>query len=316
MQEEAERMMYEAERQLEEAARRIAELSSDQLARAGEFERRMVIDSGRPVIGITIGSESRGSKSSDGPVEGVAVIGISPGGAADDAGIRTGDIITAINGESLSSANAREANRKLTDFMRGVEEGDVLDIEYLRDGKTDSVELSPQERSARVFDFRFNSTAPHASIVPTAPHVSSFAWIGRYGGHGFGEMEMIELNKSLGRYFGTDSGLLVVKAPKDNTYQLQDGDVLKSIDGRTPENLRHAVRILSSYESGETVSLKILRDKKEKTITIEIPDNQRSQLGAVPTPSPALAIAPTAAPSPAIVVVPNVRVVRKVEEST
>ena len=129
-------------------------------------------------------------------------------------------------------------------------------------------------------------------------------------------MEMIELNKSLGRYFGTDSGLLVVKAPKDNTYQLQDGDVLKSIDGRTPENLRHAVRILSSYESGETVSLKILRDKKEKTITIEIPDNQRSQLGAVPTPSPALAIAPTAAPSPAIVVVPNVRVVRKVEEST
>ena len=147
MQEEAERMMYEAERQLEEAARRIAELSSDQLARAGEFERRMVIESGRPVIGITIGSESRGSESSDGPVEGVAVIGISPGGAADDAGIRTGDIITAINGESLSSANAREANRKLTDFMRGVEEGDVLDIEYLRDGKTDSVELSPQERS-------------------------------------------------------------------------------------------------------------------------------------------------------------------------
>ena len=90
---ESEQMMYEAERQLEEAARRIAELSSDQLARAGEFERRMVIESGRPVIGITIGSESRRR----GPVEGVAVIGISPGGAADEAGIRTGDIITGIN---------------------------------------------------------------------------------------------------------------------------------------------------------------------------------------------------------------------------
>ena len=309
---EAERMMYEAERQLEEAARRIAELSSEQLALAGEFERRMVIESGRPVIGITIGSES----SRSGPVEGVAVIGISPGGAAGEAGIRTGDIITAINGESMSSANDKEANRKLTDFMRGVEEGDVLDVEYLRDGKTDSVELSPQERSARVFDFRFDSSVPHAPMAPTGPHVQRFAWIGHFGGHGFGEMEMVELNKSLGRYFGTDSGLLVVKAPKDNAYQLQDGDVLKSIDGRTPENLRHAVRILSSYESGETVNLMILRDKREKTITIEIPDNQRSQRGMVPLPSPALAIAPTVAPSPAIVVVPNVRVVRKVEEST
>ena len=78
------------------------------------------------------------------------------------------------------------------------------------------------------------------------------------GGHGFGEMDMVELNESLGRYFGTDSGLLVIKAPSDNAYQLQDGDVIKNIDGRTPSDLRHAARILSSYESGESVNIEII----------------------------------------------------------
>ena len=129
-------------------------------------------------------------------------------------------------------------------------------------------------------------------------------------------MEMVELNASLGRYFGTDSGLLIVKAPEDNAYQLQDGDVLKSIDGRNPESLRHAIRILSSYESGETVNLTILRDKKEKTITISVPDNRHSFVVPTPESAPAAHAAPMAEPVPAVVIVPRVRVVRKIEEST
>ena len=307
----AEVRMREAERQLEEAARRIAELSSEQLARAGEFETRWMFKNNRPVLGITIGSEG-----DDGPVEGVAVIGISPGGAADEAGIRSGDVITAINGESFSSSSGYEANRKLLEFMDGVEESDLLDVEYLRDKKTVSVELKPRARSAQVFDFSFDRLDPHVAVAPGGPGASAFAWIGRHGGHGFGEMEMVELNKSLGRYFGTDSGLLIVRAPQDNAYQLQDGDVLKSIDGRTPENLRHAIRILSSYESGETVSLKILRDKREKTITVEVPENRRSHEMSMPTPAPAAAIAPALAPAPAVMVVPRVRIGRKTQEST
>lgn len=309
--EEAERRMRDAERQLEEAARRIAELSSEQLARAGELESRWVIENSRPMIGINIGSEGESS-----PVEGVGVVGITPGGAAEEAGIRSGDIITAINGESLSSSSGYEANRKLLEFMNGVEEGDVLDVEYLRENKTVSVELTPKAQGPQVFDFKIDGPGGVVPVAPVAPGVSAFAWVGRYGGHGFGEMEMIELNESLGRYFGTDSGLLIVKAPKDNAYQLQDGDVLKSIDGRTPDDLRHAIRILSSYKSGESVNLKILRDKKEKTIKVDVPDNRRSHVVPLPAARPAAAVAPMAAPVPAIVVVPRVKIVRKVEEST
>jgi hypothetical protein len=203
--------------------------------------------------------------------------------------------------------------------MQGVEEGDTLDVDYLRDDKTASVKLTPQAGGSHAFNFSFAESDSHSMVMPSAPMapgVRSFAWVGRYGGHGLGAMEMVELNASLGRYFGTDSGLLIVKAPEDNAYQLQDGDVLKSIDGRSPESLRHALRILNSYESGETVNLQILRDKKEKTITIKVPDNRHSFVVPVPGAAPAAIAAPMAEPSPAVLIVPRVRIVRKIEERT
>ncbi len=70
------------------------------------------------------------------PVEGVQLLGVSPGGAAEEAGLRSGDVVTSINDESLTAGSSQEANAKLLDFMQGVEEGDTLEVEYLRDGKS------------------------------------------------------------------------------------------------------------------------------------------------------------------------------------
>ena len=92
--------MREAEERLAQAARKIAELSSTNLPGLIEIERRIHMD-GRAVLGITIASED-----DDGPVEGVEVRGVSPGGAAADAGLRSGDIITAVNDESLTADNS------------------------------------------------------------------------------------------------------------------------------------------------------------------------------------------------------------------
>lgn len=319
---EAEARMREAELELEEAARRIAELSTEQLARAGEFAREFVFQSNRPVIGITIG----GSRD-DGPVEGVVIDGISPGAAAEEAGLLAGDVITAINEESMSSENSMEANRKLLEFMAGVVEGDVLDVEYLRGNRPGKVELKPRASSSQVFSFNFDGhdlplhVAPNA---PLSPQVFAYRWMSESGGHGFGDMEMVELNESLGRYFGTDSGLLVVKAPEDNIFKLQDGDVIKSIDGREPRNLHHAVRILSSYEAGETVKLEIMRDKRKQTLTAELPDKRHSMLAPGPATAPAPVNAPAPTVAPAAYAAPSapapeaarVNIIRKYEERT
>ncbi|MEE8221219.1 MAG: PDZ domain-containing protein, partial [Woeseiaceae bacterium] len=212
--------MREAEERLAEAARQIAELSTSNLPAIVEIERRIHMD-GRAVLGITIGSSD-----GDGPVEGVTVRGVSPGGAAEEAGLRSGDIITAVNDESLTAASDEEANAKLIEFMSGVEEGDVVDVEYLRDGKQASVEVRPNEMSPLAYAFRLgrgNFSLPRA---PNAPEIDfrKFTWFS--DGSGWGHMEMVALTERLGRYFGTDKGLLVVRAPEDENLKLQDGDVI------------------------------------------------------------------------------------------
>ena len=293
---EVEIRMKEAEAALAEAAQHVAELSMRQLPRIASVERIMRTGRG-PMLGVTIGGND-----DDGPVEGVEIQGITPGGAAEEAGLRAGDIITAINDESLTANSSRAANEKLLDFMVGVEEGDELDVEYLRDGRTASVELAPRSMGNGVFAFQFDGQDFNMPEVHVAPNIRSFGGTWIVGGNGLGDMEMVKLTERLGSYFGTDEGVLIVRGPKNEDLQLQDGDVIQSIDGRKPTSVKHAVRILRSYESGETVTIEIMRDKRKQTLSIEVPDNRRSSL------SPAVA--------PEVRVTPRVKVVRSVEERT
>ena len=64
-------------------------------------------------------------------------------------------------------------------------------------------------------------------------------------------MELASLTPKLGAYFGANEGVLVVKAPENDVFKLEDGDVIQSIDGRKPDDGGHAMRILRSYQSGE-----------------------------------------------------------------
>ena len=68
-------------------------------------------------------------------------------------------------------------------------------------------------------------------------------------------------------YFGTDKGVLVVRAPTGGAPKLEDGDVILAIDGRQPTSGSHATRILGSYQPGEKITLRILR--RHKTLEIE-----------------------------------------------
>lgn len=86
-----------------------------------------------------------------------------------------------------------------------------------------------------------------------------------------GTMELIALTPQLGRYFGTDHGVLVVRAPTHGVLQLQDGDVILSIGGRVPASSSQAVRILTSYDPGEKIRLVILREHHRMDISATLP---------------------------------------------
>ena len=294
---EMERKMVEAERQMAEAARQIAELTRERLPRMVEIERRFEL-SDKPRLGVTIDSDS-----GPGPVEGVSILGVSPDSAANDAGLRPGDIITAVNDEALSAESCEAANMRLLDFMKGVEEGDVLTVEYLRDGKVGSVEVEPRVVESKFYawsgpegGYEFHVPKMHVSPEAVEKYKMEFAF--PWAGSAWGELELVELNEGLGRYFGTDKGLLVVNAPESDAFELQDGDVIQSIDGREPKDARHAMRILSSYQAGEGLKLGIMRDKKKRTLDIEIPADYRGMRREEKIEvRPAVAPAPPKAPA-------------------
>ena len=135
---EMEKRLFEAEKKMSEAAREIAEITKERLPRIMEIEQRFALAS-KPRLGVTIESLEK-----SGPVEGVTILGVSPGSAASDAGLRSGDILTAVNEETLSADSCLKSNKQLLKFMKGVEEGDILSVEYLRDGKSGSVEVEPR----------------------------------------------------------------------------------------------------------------------------------------------------------------------------
>ena len=269
--------MREAEEGLAEAAQRVAELSLERLGALGDMKKYEFDISSKPRMGVNISGDDNKE-----PVEGVGIISVTPGSPADEAGMRAGDVITAVNGESLTAESAYVANRRLLDFMKGVEEGDVLDVEYLRDGKVGTVQIEP--RVVPVHAFAWSSTGEHFKM-PAMPnmHVLPQAMaqlrlsLGGWRG-GWGDMEIVELTAGLGRYFGTDSGMLVISAPASNAFKVQEGDVIISIDGREPSSVNHCMRILGSYQPGEKIVLSIMRDKKRMTIESEIPDDRTGML--------------------------------------
>lgn len=258
--------MRDAESRLAEAARRVAELSSRRLQNVPTSVWSTSFSSG-PVLGISIGPATV----DEGPVEGVEVLAVSPGGAAAEAGLRARDVITAVNGESLSAATSGEANQALLDFMAGVEEGDVIDVEYLRAGKSATLEVAPRQISPQVFSFGGGGPMRVQPPNVVAPMDSSIFIL---DDGGWGDMEMVKLTEDLGRYFGTSDGMLVVRAPREDGYELKDGDVILDIDGRKPTSVRHAVRILGSYQHGETLKVRIMRDQRSRTLEIEVPERE------------------------------------------
>ncbi len=251
---ELRREMEAARKELAEAARKVAELSRE-LGEGFAWQFRTEDMPGRrAMLGITI------DKAEDG---GVQVLSVTPGGPADKAGLQAGDRITRIGKRDLGKDRPE---RELVSAMREVEPGQKVEIEYFRGKDRRKVEIEAE--AMRPFFFgSFDELLPRA---PRAPMPLLM--------HGWADLELVSLTEGLGEYFGTKEGLLVVRAPKSDGIPLQDGDVILSIDGRKPNDVHHAIRILRSYNPGDTVKIDIVRKQKKTTVEAVIPDRRLGML--------------------------------------
>ncbi len=250
--------LEEARARLEQAAHDVAELSSEM---GRPLMNKLMIFNGagppRAVIGVQLDPDSG--------KEGARILEVSPGGPADDAGLRVGDLITGINGSDVKGEGTA---RQVMHLMRKVEPEAKVNVRVTRNGKSRDFVVTAR-RGMTFLGTRDPMSAP---FPPLPPH---FPEGGRTFGpvfiHGpLGEMELATLTPQLGRYFGTDKGVLVVRAPKN--FKLEDGDVILAIDGRVPTSGSHATRILGSYQPGEKISIKVMRQQKTLNVETTLPE--------------------------------------------
>ena len=256
-QEKLETQLEAARKQLEAAAHQVAELSA-QMSRPviegfKDFDWESWDEHGRAIIGVQLDPAPGGP--------GARVRAVSPGGPAAEAGIHAGDVIVAVNGTEVKGDNpARQVMR----LIRDVKPDSKVSVRVQREGATRDFAVIARSGPNFVFS--------HEGLPGTGDLLS-----GLRGPlllqRPLMDMELATLTPQLGRYFGSDKGVLVVRAPADGVLKLEDGDVILAIDGREPTSGSHATRILGSYQPGEKVTLRIVRLHKTQDVSTTLPEH-------------------------------------------
>jgi S1-C subfamily serine protease len=239
--------LEQARRNLEQAARDVARLSAQMSGRVIDGLRPYVTP--RSIIGVQLERDAAG---------GARVREVSPGGPAAEAGIRAGDVLLSVNGSELKG---EEPARQVVRIMRDVKPDSRVPVRVRRGATVHEYVVTARAGPTVLGDLELPD-------LPGLPRVREAFMVRRP----LMDMELATLTPRLGGYFGSDKGVLVVRAPADGALKLEDGDVILSIDGREPTSGSHATRILSSYQPGEKVTLRVMRQHKTLELQVTLPE--------------------------------------------
>jgi len=283
---QAEEKARQAEMQAQEKARQAEEKARQAEEKAREIEMKVRVMQKKPRLGVVV--ETTANPETD-PI-GALLTGVTPGGAAEEAGLQAGDIVIRFNGKPLAGKNPdadedeSPAAVRLLAIAKEMKEGEKVTLEVRRGKETKTYTFVPRALGPQTWVFRDGEIPGLDSLkqlkdleklkelenleieIPDVPEILMRHGAGRL------DMELVALNPQLGEYFGTPEGVLVVRAPKDPALKLLGGDVILRIGDRVPKSPSQAMRILSSYESGETVNMEVMRKQKKQAVTFKMPE--------------------------------------------
>ncbi len=149
--------LRKAHRELREATRIVARAHRD-LAhtddRHGAFHHVNLGD--RAVIGVVLGKESD---------QGVQLIGVSPDGPAERAGLEQGDILVSIRGVDLASND--DARQSVFQVMSDAEDGEEMAVVVNRDGESLEYTVTAEHREPRGWQSIIR--IPEIEIIESVP---------------------------------------------------------------------------------------------------------------------------------------------------
>jgi S1-C subfamily serine protease len=300
------------QREMAQLGRRMADLSREV---GGPSPRAVMHRRGEPRIGlgVVLGETTDG---------GARIAAVTPGGPADKAGLKAGDILRSAHGKAVEDPEA------LVAALRGIQKGQAVNVGYLRDGRSASAAVIADELPGRAaFDWTGESgiRAPHphdvrkrveiitedvsengVRVVTRSPRAMQvFTCVNGEGdcdarvirqAFRFRGLNLSSLDADLGRYFGTEQGALLVGA-SEALPGLKSGDVITTVDGRAVTSPRDVMRALNGKETGETLKLRVLRNRAAQEISVTVPEGRPLDFLPPPPPAPPTPPAPPAPPA-------------------
>jgi serine protease Do len=205
-----------------------------------------------------------------GDPRGVEVMGVEDGSPAEQAGIKTGDVLLSYNGENI--VGAQQLGRLVSETPRGRK----VKIEYWREGKVSTLVATTAGPPAIPFPgqgelqlMKMEGFGPFDSFP-----MAFMAWRMPFG------MECEPLDLQLAEYFGVKHGVLVRSIVKDSPAAkagLRAGDVVTQIGDHSVYEAKDITSYLrAERRSYYPISLEVTREHKALAVKINAgPDGQQ-----------------------------------------
>ena len=213
---------------------------------------------------------------------GVEVTMVDQDAPAGKAGLKEQDVILTLNGNDVQSVE------QLRRMIRETPPGRVVTLGVSRSGQpvTIKVELAERKRSfGHNFgpdgkEFKF--TMPNMPVMPTMPDIEMPLSIVVVHSSVRSGLLLENLTPQLGDFLGAKNGTgVLVRSVKDGSTAdkggFHAGDVIVKINGEPIHDsgdFSHALR----GGKNNTASISVIRDKKEQTITITLPERKQSDI--------------------------------------
>lgn len=231
--------------------------------------RNMTIttNSNRPLLGVA-------TDKTDG---GVVVNSVTEGSAAEKAGLKEGDIITAINKTSITT------HQQLSEVIGEKKVGEVIDVTYTRAGKTQKVKATLGKNSESYSlnnneDFNFRYTLPREE-----PFGFTMPKMPEWDGDHFKNLFVYESGKpKYGMSIQDDEDNRGVKVTdveeESNAFKagLKEDDIITEVDGEKIKGVDELKALLDSKKEQPAIAVKVLRNGKTESLSIKVPRKLKS----------------------------------------
>jgi serine protease Do len=209
---------------------------------------------------------------------GAEVVSLDHDAPAAKAGVHTGDIIQAINGQFISDAAT------LTRLLRDMPIGKFVDLQVVHNAKIERMHLQLADRTALVQHAWAHHF--HVPIPEPAPRVQGFAVNQSYAGdatpsdndapdpQAYVGAQVEPLTAQLAKFFGVRAGNgLLVRSVEDKSPAanagLDAGDIIVTANGMPLETPADWLQTLRA-NAGHPVAILVLRNRKVLTLTITV----------------------------------------------